>query len=88
MILAATAAVAHADKPIPTGSVLRSATETPSAPDGVPDSQIDVDVSGAESWDGLGDPSNEVRLIQVGANALITGVGWDVIINSITITEE
>lgn len=38
----------------------------------------DFDVSGIFSNDALGDPINERRQINVGANALITGIGWNV----------
>lgn len=36
------------------------------------------DVSGISSNDGFGSPINERRQINVGANALITGIGWNV----------
>jgi hypothetical protein len=75
--------VAGADKVVQPTSLLRADGGGGEAPDGVPTAQLDVDVSGAQSIDLLGDPQNEVRLIPIGANAVVTGVGWDVIINSI-----
>ena len=52
-------------------------------PEGVPDSQQVVDVSNTASWDLFGDPDNVVVLVQMQPNALVTGVGWDVIISTI-----
>jgi hypothetical protein len=36
------------------------------------------DVSGIFSFDGLGDPNNEIHLFDVGANSHVVGIGWDV----------
>lgn len=40
--------------------------------------QLDIDVSGIFSNDPLGDAINEVRTFNIGANAHVTGIGWDV----------
>lgn len=37
-----------------------------------------VDVTGINSWDGFGDPDNVVLSVDLGAGAVITGIGWDV----------
>jgi hypothetical protein len=41
---------------------------------------LDIDVSGIFSNDGLGAPINEVRTFNIGANAQVTGIGWDVVL--------
>jgi hypothetical protein len=38
------------------------------------------DVSGIDSNDSLGAPINEVFFLDIGANALVTGLGWDVVL--------
>ena len=40
--------------------------------------QLNVDVTGIDSIDPLGDPLNEVRTFNIGANAHVTGIGWGV----------
>jgi len=44
---------------------------------------VTVDVSGAESWDFLGDPDNTVLQVLLGANATVTGISWDVNLTTI-----
>jgi hypothetical protein len=36
-----------------------------------------LDVTGIYSFDGQGDPLNEVRNLQIGASARVIGIGWD-----------
>jgi len=36
-----------------------------------------LDVTGIFSFDGPGDPLNEVRTLQIGASARVIGIGWD-----------
>lgn len=45
---------------------------------GMPMSVSAYDVTGAESFDAYGTPGNTVWTFNVGANAAITGIGWDV----------
>lgn len=42
-----------------------------------------VDLSGEQSWDGLGDASNTVLLVPLGTGATMTGIGWDVTIATV-----
>lgn len=42
-----------------------------------------VDLSGEQSWDGLGDGSNTVLLVPLGAGASMTGIGWDCSISTV-----
>ncbi|MDI9637290.1 PEP-CTERM sorting domain-containing protein [Geitlerinema splendidum] len=37
-----------------------------------------LDLSGAASWDGYGDPSNNVFFMNIGANSTVTGVEWNI----------
>jgi hypothetical protein len=36
------------------------------------------DVAGIRSFDGLGDPDNVIRMLNVGPNSRVVGIGWDV----------
>lgn len=46
---------------------------------------IDIDISGAESWDGFGSPNNLVRMIDLGMGSAVTidALGWDFTIETI-----
>lgn len=44
--------------------------------------QLNVDVSGIFSNDGLGDPLNESRSFNLGTNSHVTGIGWDVTLST------
>jgi len=44
---------------------------------GVPNSVVQIDISGVESWDQLFDPDNVVLTRFLGPGAVVTGVGWD-----------
>jgi hypothetical protein len=37
-----------------------------------------LDITGEESWDLLDDPNNHVLVVPLGAGASMTGIGWDV----------
>lgn len=52
-------------------------------PEGVPDSMLSVDITGVESWDLEGDPSNTVLTEVFGAGAVVTGLGYDVTITTV-----
>lgn len=45
-------------------------------------STLSFDVSGAFSNDGIGDPVNEVYLLDVGTLSTITSVGWNVVLTA------
>ena len=51
--------------------------------EGVPDSMIQLDITGVESWDVLDDPDNVVFAEVLGAGAIMTGIGWDVTITTV-----
>lgn len=59
-----------------TGSATPNAASTNVAP--MAGTLYDVDVTGILSNDAFGDPINVRRQINVGANARITGIGWNV----------
>lgn len=46
---------------------------------------IDIDISGAESWDGFGSPNNLTRMIDLGMGSAVTieALGWDLSIETI-----
>ena len=46
---------------------------------------IDIDISGAESWDGFGSANNLVRMIDLGMGSAVTidALGWDFTIETI-----
>lgn len=46
---------------------------------------IDIDISGAESWDSLGSPNNLTRMIDLGMGSAVTieALGWDLSIDTI-----
>ena len=41
---------------------------------------LEIDVTGIDSNDGPGAPINEVLTFDIGANAHVTGLGWDVVL--------
>ena len=61
-----------------TGNKVLSGKAATIASVGVPMSVAAYDVTGAESFDAYGTPGNTVWTFNVGANAAITGIGWDV----------
>lgn len=44
---------------------------------------ITIDLGGVNSWDDLGDSSNEIVTAFLGANAQVVGIGWDVNISTV-----
>lgn len=60
-----------------------STVANPPDVEGVPDTMLQLDISGTESWDLLDDPSNTVLVEAIGAGAIMTGVGWDVTISTV-----
>ncbi|MDX2114068.1 MAG: hypothetical protein SFZ24_00425 [Planctomycetota bacterium] len=42
-----------------------------------------IDVTGINSFDSLGTPGNTIVDIQVGANNIINGIGWDVVLTAL-----
>ncbi len=48
-----------------------------------PDSFIELDISGVESWDGLDDPDNTTLMELMGPGASMTGIGWDVTLETV-----
>ena len=58
---------------------------TVALPDGaIPQALSIFNVAGINSFAAIGSPANTVVLLNVGANAQITGVGWNVIISAFT----
>jgi hypothetical protein len=52
-------------------------------PAGDPQAFVTVDITGVESWDLLGDPSNTVLTEFVGEGNAMTGLGWDLTITTV-----
>lgn len=44
---------------------------------------ISIDVTGVASWDSAGDTDNVVMSVDLGAGAIVTGIGWDVAITPV-----
>lgn len=51
--------------------------------EGAPDSMLQLDITGVESWDLLDDPDNTVLVEVLGPGAIMTGLGWDVTITTV-----
>ena len=51
--------------------------------DGVPDSMVSMNMGGAESWDLVGSPNNQVLTEAMGAGAIVTGANWNVTITTV-----
>ena len=60
-----------------------STVANPQDVEGVPDSMLNLDISGVESWDALDDPSNTVLAEVLGPGAVMTGIGWDLTITTV-----
>lgn len=60
-----------------------STVANPEDIEGVPDSVINIDISGIEHWDGLDDPDNTILVEVLGPGAIVTGVGWDVTLTTV-----
>ena len=52
-------------------------------PSGIPDAMIQIDISGVESWDLMEDPDNTVLTETLDSNAVVTGIGWSVTLETI-----
>lgn len=73
--------VAHAQKSANERPALSSSGVFEVTPSGTPTAFFDVDISGVES-PGTACPAGDTITVDVGANATITGVGWDVILET------
>lgn len=70
----------------PAEGVARAMSSDPDAgttQDGVPDSMVSVDMTGAESWDLFGDPDNQILTEVMGAGAIVTGANWNLTITTV-----
>jgi hypothetical protein len=50
----------------------------PGGAESTPDSFLDLDITGVEHWDGLDSPNNTVLTEVLGPGASMTGIGWNV----------
>ena len=86
LLLAVVAIVPAEAQKAPASSVARAVGSDPDAgttQDGVPDSMVSIGMAGAESWDLMGDPDNEILIEAMGAGAIITGVNWNITITTV-----
>lgn len=60
-----------------------STVANPQDVEGVPDSMLNLDITGVEHWDAQGDPDNTVLAEVLGPGAVMTGVGWDVTLTTV-----
>lgn len=64
------------------GSEVRLSPRAADDVEGIPTTTVDIDVTGIEHFDGFDDPSNVVLTESVGADAVMTGLGWNVTITT------
>lgn len=82
MAFAAVAGFAGLATASPFFSTSQTATEVYSAPAGAV-ATITVDISGINSWDLLGSSNNETLSVALGGDYLVTGIGWNVTIQTV-----
>jgi hypothetical protein len=86
LVLALGVSAVSAQKTASSGPALTAAPGAPDAgsiADGTPDSMVTVNVGGTNSWDEIGDSSNEIITQAIGAGAIVTGLGWNVTITTV-----